>query len=441
MPLTANDPSLKFQPELASAPFIEQKAYQSAALQHLLEYIAQYSPFYKRLFAAHKIDVQKIKSTDDLRLLPVSGKADMQEHNLDFLCTGREEIKEYTATSGTMGKPVTIALTENDLRRLAYNERQSFRTADGTPQDLYQLMLTLDRQFMAGMAYYTGIRELGASLVRTGPGLPPMQWDTIRRLQSTCLVTVPSFLLKMIEFAEENNIAFRSAPVTKAICIGESLRQADFTLNALGRKIHDHWPVQLYSTYASTEMQTAFTECAAGAGGHEQPDLIITEILDDYGNPVQTGEYGEVTVTTLGVTGMPLLRYRTGDICALYDEPCSCGRHSRRLSPVLGRKQQMIKYKGTTLYPPAVFDILNNIPLVKEYVVEVFTGELGTDELKLHIYSELPVDDCERQIKPVLQSRLRVVPLLHFHSGAEMQRMQFPPASRKQVRFVDNRIN
>lgn len=399
----------------------------------------QYSPFYRRLFAAHKIDVQRIQSTDDLRLLPVSGKADMQEYNLDFLCAGREEIKEYTATSGTMGRPVTIALTENDLRRLAYNERQSFRTADGTPEDLYQLMLTLDRQFMAGMAYYTGIRELGASLVRTGPGLPPMQWDTIHRLRSTSLVTVPSFLLKMIECAADNHIDLRSTPVTKAICIGESLRQADFSLNALGRKIHDDWPLKLYGTYASTEMQTAFTECAAGAGGHEQPDLVITEILDDHGNPVQAGEYGEVTVTTLGVTGMPLLRYRTGDICAFYDEPCSCGRHSRRLSPVLGRKQQMIKYKGTTLYPPAIFDMLNNIPLVKEYVVEVFTGELGTDELKLHIYSELPVDDCERQIKPALQSRLRVIPLLHFHSGAEMQQMQFPPASRKQVRFIDNR--
>ncbi len=439
--LTANDPFLKSYPELAFAPLTEQKAHQSNALQHLLAYIAQHSPFYKQLLAAYKIDIQKIKSIEDLYLLPTTGKTDMQEHNLDFRCTGKEEIKEYTATSGTMGKPVTIALTENDLRRLSYNERQSFHTAGGSPQDLYQLMLTLDRQFMAGMAYYTGIRELGASLVRTGPGLPAMQWDTIRRLQSTTLVTVPSFMLKMIEFAAENNIDLRATPVTKAVCIGESLRHADFTLNTLGGKIYDQWPVQLYSTYASTEMQTAFTECVAGAGGHEQPDLIITEILDEHGNPVQTGEYGEVTITTLGVTGMPLLRYRTGDICAIYDEPCSCGRHSRRLSPVLGRKQQMIKYKGTTLYPPAIFDILNNISLVKEYVVEVFTGELGTDELKLHIHSEVPVDDCERHIKPVLQARLRVVPLLHFHSGAEMQRMQFPPASRKQVRFMDNRFN
>jgi phenylacetate-CoA ligase len=106
---------------------------------------------------------------------------------------------------------------------------------------------------------------------------------------------------------------------------------------------------------------------------------------------------------------------------------------------VLGRKQQMIKYKGTTIYPPAIFDVLNEIAFVQEYVVEVFTNELGTDELKLHLHTPLPVDDCERKLKPLLQSKLRVSPLLHFHSGAEMLQMQFPVGSRKQVKFLDNR--
>jgi phenylacetate-CoA ligase len=363
----------------------------------------------------------------------------MQEHNKDFQCVPNSYIKEYTATSGTMGRPVTIALTENDLERLAYNEQQSFITADGKPEDTYQLMLTLDRQFMAGMAYYQGIRKLGASLARTGPGLPAMQWDTINRLQTNSIVAVPSFMLKLIEYAQEHQIDLQHAPVKKAVCIGESLRNADFDLNALGESIQKHWPIQLYSTYASTEMQTAFTECAAGKGGHHQPDLIILEVIDDEGNPLKAGEYGEVTITTLGVEGMPLLRYRTGDICCYYEEPCTCGRTSRRLSPVLGRKQQMIKFKGTTLYPPAIFDILNNIPYIKEYVVEVFTNEIGTDELMLHLNTPLPVDDCELKLKPILQSKLRVAPLLHFHSASEMQQMQFPANSRKQIKFLDNR--
>lgn len=430
-----------YNPKLALAPAEEQRTYQYQALQQLLQYLSANSPFYQKLFKEHNIDINNIRSLDDMHYLPTTSKSDMQEYNWEFLCVPENGIKEYTATSGTMGKPVTIALTDKDLDRLAYNEQQSFLCADGRPEDIYQLMLTLDRQFMAGIAYYQGIRKLGAALVRTGPGLPQLQWDTIFRLQSNSIVTVPSFMLKLIEYAHEHQVDLKKTPVKKAICIGESIRTADFELNTLGQKIHNEWPLHMYNTYASTEMQTAFTECNAGVGGHEQPDLVIMEVLDDHSKPLPPNQFGEVTITTLGVEGMPLLRYRTGDICCYYETKCYCGRTSRRLSPVLGRKQQMIKYKGTTLYPPAIFDILNNIGYVRDYVVETFTNELGTDELKLHIHTPLPIDDCEAKLKPDLQSKLRVAPLLQFHSANTIQQVQFPEGSRKQVKFLDNREN
>jgi len=430
---------MQFNSKLAFEPLYTQDAWQAEALKKLLVYLQGHSPFYKKLFAQHHINVHNIHSLHDLRFLPTTSKSDMQEHNWEFLCVPDHEVKEYTATSGTMGKPVEIALTENDLQRLAYNEHQSFLCADGKPSDTYQLMLTLDRQFMAGIAYYMGIRQLGATLIRTGPGLPSMQWDTINRLQPTSIVGVPSFMLKLAEWAQEHKIDLKNTPVQKAICIGESLRGADFELNALGEKLATDWPLKFYSTYASTEMQTAFTECSAGMGGHQQPDLIILEILNEHGDVLKSGEYGEVTITTLGIEGMPLLRYRTGDICTFYDSMCSCGRHSRRLSPVLGRTQQMIKYKGTTIYPPAIFDILNDIPFIKEYVVEVFTSELSLDEIRLHLNTPLPIDECEAKLRPMLQSKLRVMPLLQFHSAAAIQQMQFPANSRKQVKFIDGR--
>ncbi|HRO43628.1 MAG TPA: hypothetical protein PL009_12395 [Flavipsychrobacter sp.] len=284
-----------------------------------------------------------------------------------------------------------------------------------------------------------GIRELGAAVVRTGVGLPAMQWDTIHRLQANSLVAVPSFILKLIEYAHANNIDLENTPVEKAVCIGECLRNADFELNALGEKIANDWKIKLYNTYAATEMQTAFTECGAGAGGHHQPDLVILEILDDHGNELHEGEYGEVTITTIGVEGMPLLRYRTGDICCYYQSKCSCGRTSKRLSPILGRKQQMIKYKGTTMYPPALFEMLNNISFITEYVVEVFTGELGTDELIIHLNSPLAADECEARLRSYLQSKLRVVPTLQFHVASVIQQMQFPATGRKQIKFLDKR--
>lgn len=84
---------------------------------------------------------------------------------------------------------------------------------------------------------------------------------------------------------------------------------------------------------------------------------------------------------------MPLLRFRTGDICIGYTERCACGRGTMRLSSVIGRKGQMIKFKGTTLYPPALYDILENIPGVSNYIIEVFTGSLGTDQIVLRIGS------------------------------------------------------
>jgi phenylacetate-CoA ligase len=243
----------------------------------------------------------------------------------------------------------------------------------------------------------------------------------------------------MAGWAERHGIDLVKSTVSKAICIGESIRRADFSLSVLGEQIAAQWPIKLYNTYAATEMQTAFTECGAGRGGHHQPDLIIVEIVDDEGNIVKDGQPGEVVVTTLGVTGMPLLRYRTGDIAALHTAPCSCGRLSKRLGPVIGRKGQMIKYRGTTLYPPAVFDILNEAPYIAEYVVEVFTGDQDTDEVRLHVHTELPVDECDRRLRSLLQSKLRVVPQLQYQASAEMQAMLMPPGSRKQVRFIDNR--
>lgn len=417
------------------------KTLQERKLRELLEYVALYSPFYRELFAREHIDIDRVRTLDDLARIPPTTKTDLQTRNDDFLCVGREKIAEYTATSGTLGSPVTIALTSGDLERLAYNEYNSFLCADGSAGETYQLMLTLDRQFMAGIAYYSGLRRLGASIIRVGPGVPALQWETIQRLKPTTLVVVPSFLLKLIRYAADRHIDPGSSSVKKAICIGENIRNQDLSLNILGRKITEAWDIQLYSTYASTEMQTAFTECGAGKGGHLQPDLLIVELLDENDRPVAPGAPGEVTITTLGIEGMPLLRYKTGDICTWSDEPCSCGRNSLRLSPIIGRRQQMIKFKGTTLYPPALFDLLAEMEDVKDFAVEVYSNEVGLDEILLHLVTanDGVSEECDHRIRAYLQARLRVSPHIEYLTQEQMQKKQFPEAARKAIKFIDRR--
>ncbi len=423
--------------ELQSAAAIRQ--FQEKEVLHLIGYLRQFSPFYKEWFAKHNIQPGTVTSLDELARIPPVTKEDLQQRNWDFLCVDRSKIAEYTTTSGTLGKPVIITLTANDLNRLSYNEYISFCCADGGDDDIYQLMLTLDRQFMAGMAYYTGIRRLGAGVLRVGPGVPSLQWENIQRIQPTTIVAVPSFILKLIAFAKEHNIDVNASSVKKAVCIGENIRQVDFSLSVLGKKITEQWDIQLYSTYASTEMQTAFTECKAGRGGHHHPELLYVELLDDNDQLVGPGQEGEVTITTLGVEGMPLLRYKTGDICRYETEPCSCGRQTMRLSPVIGRKKQMIKYKGTTLYPPALFDLLNEMEEVKEFVVEVFSNEIGTDEILLHLWPVSESEDTDRKIRSYLQAKLRVIPQVRYCGQAEIMKMQFPEGGRKAVKFLDNR--
>jgi phenylacetate-CoA ligase len=412
---------------------------QEKKLRELIDYVSAHSPYYQRIFEEQGIDAAQIKKPEDLGLLPTTGKEHLQAFNDEFLCVPKSSVIEYTSTSGTLGAPVTIALTEKDLQRLAYNEFKSFTCAGATGDDLFQLMLTLDRQFMAGMAYYSGIRKLGAGIIRVGPGVPSLQLETIFRLRPTVLVAVPSFILKLTQYAVAHQINLNESSVKKAICIGENIRQTDFSLNLLGKKIMEVWDIQLFSTYASTEMQTAFTECGIHCGGHQQPDLVIVELLNEANQPVADGEAGEVTITTLGVEGMPLLRYKTGDLCVAHREPCACGRETLRLSPVIGRKKQMIKFKGTTLFAPALFDLLAGMEDISEFVAEVFSNEIGTDEVLLHLLPVKYSEESDHRIRAYLQAKLRVTPHIRYVNPEEIQKLQFPGAGRKPVRFIDKR--
>jgi phenylacetate-CoA ligase len=431
---------MKYIPEIEFSSPTEIYRHQSEKLNALIRYVSQRSPYYISLFARHHIQPDSIQTPNDLIQLPTTTKNDLQQANWEFLCIERNKIVEYTSTSGTLGKPVTLALSLSDIQRLAYNEAISFACADGGPDDIYQLMLTLDRQFMAGVAYYEGIRKLGAGMIRVGPGLPAMQWDSILRLKPTALVGVPSFMVKLLDYAVEHNIDVNTTAVKKIICIGENIREPDLSPNSLAKRITGSWNVTLFGTYASTEMQTAFTECNHGGGGHHHPELLIVEILDDDGNPVSQEKPGEVTITTLGVEAMPLIRYRTGDVARTFSGQCMCGRTTLRLGPVLGRKQQMLKLKGTTVYPPAIFEVLNGQKGVQDYVVEAVTGSLGTDELKIHVLADAGHhDSVYAQLKARFQSTLRVIPKVIFTDQRSLQKLNESGNSRKVRRFVDSR--
>lgn len=424
--------------EFASAEEI--KALQERLLREDIAYLAANSPYYKRVFASYDINPADIQTIDDLQRLPFTEKKDLQLYNDDFLCCPKERIVDYITTSGTLGDPVTFGCSDKDLERLAFNEKKSFACAGLRPGNILQLMTTMDKRFMAGLAYFLGIRALGASIIRVGNGIPELQWDTIKRLKPDTIMCVPSFILHLIDYAERHGINYRESSIRRIIGIGEGLREQDFSLNLLGRRIKEKWDVELFATYSSTEMGATFSECPYGQGGHVHPELIIVEIVGEDGMPVPDGEVGEIVVTTLGVEAMPLLRFRTGDMAAKITAPCRCGRNSFRLTPIVGRKHNMIKLKGTTLYPPALNDVLEGTPYVEGYVVVVGDSDAGTDDVLVKVAVKGQTEfDVVKDLKDRFRSRIRVAPRVEVIDAETMRQINFPNMARKPVKFIDER--
>ena len=412
------------------------KTEQWKLLRQQLEYISLKSPYYKKLFRERSISIDEIKSFEDLYKIPVTSKEELQRFNSEFIAVPEVDIIDFVTTSGTLGSPVNFALNDADLDRLAENEYRSFKVAGLKKTDKVQITTTLDRRFMAGMAYFLGLRKLGAGIIRTGSGLPQLQWESIERFNPNYLVAVPSFLLKMIQYAEDNNIDYKNSSIKAAICIGEPLRDKDFNLNALGQRIKDLWDIELYSTYASTEMSTAFTECSEHKGNHVLTDLIYTEILDEQGQQVKPGEIGELVVTPLGTETMPLLRFATGDMLSYTEDKCSCGRNTPRLSPVIGRKQQKIKLKGTSLYPQHIIEVLNSYGKIKTFVIQASLDDLGNDKVTVIVpdtFAEI------EELKDIFRSRLNVAPDIHNLAEEKISKLKFPKGSRKPQIFRDLR--
>lgn len=400
-------------------------------LREHLEYCRTRSPYYRKLLGERDFSTFPL---DRLAELPLTDKRDLAEHIDEFLACPWEEIEDVVFSSGTTGVPCRVAYSGSDMQRLAYNERRCFHAAGMTPSDRVLLTCTLDRCFVAGLAYYLGVRALGAAAIRNGLNTIESHIEVMKALRPTMIVGVPSFLRHL--GLEMRNRGIDTSSVRRLICIGEPVRDEKMRLSGLGEQLGEIWNAPIHSTYASSEIVSSFCECTATCGGHLIPDLAIVEIVDEKGNVLPEGEIGEVTVTPMRVTGMPLIRFRTGDISFLIRERCACGRWSPRLGPILGRRAHMLKCRGTTLYPQVLYSVLDQSPEVAEYYI-VASGENLSDRVEAVVALKEPGSSTER-IAERLKAKCRLqVPIREV--SLEEARRQIFSVSRKPVRFVDLR--
>lgn len=427
-----------FGAELAHADAAQIAARQDELLRSHLRYCATRSPFYRRIFAEAGIKVEELRGVRDLVHLPFTDKSDLESRHDEFLAVSPQEVVDLCLTSGTTGKSVAMLQSAADLQRLTYNEEISFRAAGFTAADRVLVAAAIDRCFMAGLAYFLGLTKIGATVIRGGSSSVALLVELIKKCHPSAIVGVPSLLLAIGEKLLAEGFDPATLDVTRLVCIGEPIRCQDFTLSPLGERLQQTWRCQLFGTYASTEMATSFTDCVAGEGGHLHPDLIVIEIVDAEGRVLPPGHIGEVVATPLGVTGMPLLRFRTGDIASLHLEPCRCGKNSLRIGPIVGRKSQMLKIRGTTVYPPAIATVLQGIPAIRGYYLEVESDFALSDRLRVVVGTSDSTLSAPR-IAEMLVAALRVRPEVVIVPPAEIVRVTVQDDKRKPVTFFDLR--
>jgi phenylacetate-CoA ligase len=326
-------------------------------------------------------------------------------------------------------------LTDSDVQRLALNERLSFETAGLQAKDTVLVAVALDRCFMAGLAYWLGLREIGCSILRVGPSSPVLVLEMIERAQPTAVISVPSFLRVIAEKAQETGFDLKNSSVKRAICIGEPVRDRTLALNASGHAIAEAWGARVYSTYGVTELANSLCECDAGSGGHLHSELLHLEVLDDAGDSLPDGEVGEVVATTFGVEAMPLIRYRTGDCAALFRTPCKCGRSTPRLGAIVGRKNQKLKFKGASLFPSTLQAVLEQTDGVELFVILARKENELSDSVEVLVHGAASVGT----LREALQARSKISPQIRHVSRAEIEALQMPPQARKRRTFVDLR--
>jgi phenylacetate-CoA ligase len=348
---------------------------QDERLAALLNAILPSNRFYARKFAEAGLRVADVRSRADLARLPFTTKAELtadQEREPPFgsvLTYPAERYSRYHQTSGTSGRPLRWLDTPESWSALLDCWAAFYRLADVRPGD----RLFFPFSFGPFLGFWTAFEAAARLGLLCLPGGGMSSTARLRFLldnRATVVLCTPTYALRLAETARAEGIALVASPVRALIVAGEP----GGSVPATRARMEAGWGARVFDHTGMTEVGPVGIECAAHPGGlHLLETHYLAEVIDPAtGRALPPGEPGELVLTTLTRTGSPLLRYRTGDLVCLDEEPCRCGAPYVRLDGgIRGRVDDMIVVRGNNLYPTALQAILHRFPEVAEYRVEV----------------------------------------------------------------------
>jgi phenylacetate-CoA ligase len=390
------------------------------------------APFYGRRFTG--IDVDDIKSREDFEKLPFTEKEDLREaYPLGLCAVDEKEIVRVHSSSGTTGMPVIIPYTARDVRDWAVMFRRCYETAGITAADRIHITPGYGL-WTAGIGFQLGAELLGAMAIPMGPGNTDKQLKMMEDLKSTVICATSSYALLLAEEIEKRGIKSR-------ICLKKGVIGSERWGEKMRKRIAGELGVELYDIYGLTEIYGPGIgiNCTAQSAMHMWTDYLYYEIINPAtGALVKPGEIGEIVITTLRKEGAPLIRYRTHDMTREIAGTCPCGSPYPRIDAILGRSDDMVKVKGTIIYPARVDELLSSIQDVSsEYQIQI--DHLNGRDI-LNLFFETPLNDkgarknLEKTVEEAFKEKIGLTPKPMAVGMGEL-----PRSEKKSTRIFDNR--
>jgi len=362
-----------------------------AKLKVMLKHVSESSPFYQKKFKEANVDIEKIKSLEDLKLLPFTHKEELRDaYPLGLKAVSENEVIRIHSSSGTTGKPVIIPYTQKDVDIWAMMMMRCYILAGLTSLDRIQITPGYGL-WTAGIGFQLGAERLGAMAIPTGPGNTEKQLEMLVDLKSTALASTSSYALLLAEEIEKRGL--KDQIHLKVGIIG-SERWSE----KMRSRIENELGIETFDIYGLTEIYGPgiALDCSFHEGMHYWSDHLLFEIIDPItGEQLPDGTLGELVITTITKEGAPLIRYRTRDLTRIIPGLCKCGCPFPRIDRILGRSDDRIKFKAVNIYPGQIEDIIHKVPGVSSEYQILLTRRDGRDSMTFRV----EIEDAEDPIK------------------------------------------
>jgi len=389
-----------WDPRIEEMPIADIRKLQYKLLKTLVYRVYSFSQFYHRRMKEADVHPDDINSLDDITKLPFMFKKDLRDTYPDgMIMSEQEELVRYHVSSGTTGKPTVVGYTKNDIYNWTESLARALTSAGIGRGDVMQVSYGYGL-FTGGLGLHYGAERVGATVVPTSVGNTERQIELMQDLKVTAIACTPSYLLHMGEVAEKMGVSIRDDTLLRKAIVGAEPWSEQMRL-----RIKEGLGVDAYDIYGTSELSgPLYCECEFQQGFHVWGDFIYPEILDpDTQKPLPPGERGELVVTMLQKEGLPIIRYRTGDITAIREELCQCGRTHPRLERLSGRVDDMLIIRGINVFPSQVEHALLGIPDVGDHFMIEVDRKGSLDDMLVKV--ELSKDAFSDKIQDLMRIR------------------------------------